>query len=123
MEKGSYICTLLRKSLQVARKGANLSGTYGGMAEWSIAAVLKTVEGHTSGGSNPSSSAFARQSFNDGGLFYAIISPLVITFSSGLRRTLSAFPKTSAYIVLQCGIMFIFLNLAIKSTMLVVQSI
>ena len=30
---------------------------YGGMAEWSNAAVLKTVEGHTSGGSNPSSSA------------------------------------------------------------------
>ena len=30
----------------------------GGMAEWSNAAVLKTVEGHTSGGSNPSSSAF-----------------------------------------------------------------
>ena len=29
----------------------------GGMAEWSNAAVLKTVEGHTSGGSNPSSSA------------------------------------------------------------------
>mgnify|MGYP001228402491 CR=1 FL=1 len=29
----------------------------GGMAEWSIAAVLKTVEGNTSGGSNPSSSA------------------------------------------------------------------
>ena len=27
------------------------------MAEWSIAAVLKTVEGHTSGGSNPSLSA------------------------------------------------------------------
>ncbi len=27
------------------------------MAEWSIAAVLKTVEGYTSGGSNPSSSA------------------------------------------------------------------
>ena len=27
------------------------------MAEWSNAAVLKTVEGHTSGGSNPSSSA------------------------------------------------------------------
>ena len=30
------------------------------MAEWSIAAVLKTVEGHTSGGSNPSLSAKAR---------------------------------------------------------------
>ena len=28
------------------------------MAEWSNAAVLKTVEGHTSGGSNPSFSAF-----------------------------------------------------------------
>ncbi len=27
------------------------------MAEWSIAAVLKTAEGHTSGGSNPSLSA------------------------------------------------------------------
>lgn len=34
------------------------SGSYiGRMAEWSIAAVLKTVEGHTSGGSNPSPSA------------------------------------------------------------------
>ena len=30
---------------------------YGEVAEWSIAAVLKTVEGHTSGGSNPSLSA------------------------------------------------------------------
>jgi hypothetical protein len=28
------------------------------MAEWSIAAVLKTVEGQTSGGSNPSLSAY-----------------------------------------------------------------
>lgn len=39
-EKRSYICT---------RNGE--------MAEWSNAAVLKTVEGHTSGGSNPSFSA------------------------------------------------------------------
>ena len=31
--------------------------TIGEMAEWSIAAVLKTVEGHTSGGPNPSLSA------------------------------------------------------------------
>ncbi len=30
---------------------------YGEMAEWSIAAVLKTAEGNTSGGSNPSLSA------------------------------------------------------------------
>ena len=29
----------------------------GEVAEWSIAAVLKTVEGNTSGGSNPSLSA------------------------------------------------------------------
>ncbi len=31
--------------------------SFGEVAEWSIAAVLKTVEGHTSGGSNPSLSA------------------------------------------------------------------
>lgn len=30
---------------------------YGEMAEWSIAVVLKTIEGNTSGGSNPSFSA------------------------------------------------------------------
>ena len=30
---------------------------FGEMAEWSIAAVLKTVEGNTYGGSNPSLSA------------------------------------------------------------------
>ena len=40
VQKGMYIC--------------NLTGE---MAEWSNAAVLKTVEGHTSGGSNPSFSA------------------------------------------------------------------
>ena len=34
-----------------------ISFFFGEMAEWSIAAVLKTVEGHTSGGSNPSLSA------------------------------------------------------------------
>ena len=33
----------------------------GEMAEWSNAAVLKTVEGHTSGGSNPSFSAVKNQ--------------------------------------------------------------
>ena len=39
----------------------------GEMAEWSIAAVLKTVEGHTSGGSNPSLSA--KQAASQGLLF------------------------------------------------------
>ena len=41
-----------------AKKNKSIFATVkGGMAEWSNAAVLKTVEGHTSGGSNPSSSA------------------------------------------------------------------
>ena len=34
-----------------------ICNSFGEMAEWSNAAVLKTVEGHTSGGSNPSFSA------------------------------------------------------------------
>ncbi len=34
-----------------------ICNSIGEMAEWSNAAVLKTVEGHTSGGSNPSFSA------------------------------------------------------------------
>ena len=37
--------------------GAKPSGLSGGMAEWSKAAVLKTVEPQGSGGSNPSPSA------------------------------------------------------------------
>ena len=37
------------------------------MAEWSIAAVLKTVEGNTSGGSNPSLSAKMKQIFDNQG--------------------------------------------------------
>ena len=39
----------------------------GEMAEWSNAAVLKTVEGHTSGGSNPS--------------FSAIVIPIILKYS------------------------------------------
>ena len=39
----------------------------GEMAERSNAAVLKTVDCHRSGGSNPSLSAFAHQSFSVGG--------------------------------------------------------
>ena len=48
MEKAFYICT---------RNQGNLVSAHGEMAEWSIAAVLKTVEGNTSGGSTPSFSA------------------------------------------------------------------
>ena len=36
----------------------------GEVAEWSIAAVLKTVEGYTSGGSNPSLSAVSLSNFS-----------------------------------------------------------
>ena len=40
------------------------------MAEWSNAAVLKTVEGHTSGGSNPSFSAQIRRCCKASPFFY-----------------------------------------------------
>jgi hypothetical protein len=41
----------------LVQKGMYICNRTGEMAEWSNAAVLKTVEGHTSGGSNPSFSA------------------------------------------------------------------
>lgn len=44
--------------------------TLGEMAEWSNAAVLKTVEGHTSGGSNPSFSAKETRNESYGFLFF-----------------------------------------------------
>tara|TARA_R100000306_G_scaffold8677_2_gene12173 strand:+ start:48835 stop:49044 length:210 start_codon:yes stop_codon:yes gene_type:complete len=45
----------------------------GEMAEWSNAAVLKTVEGHTSGGSNPSFSAKETRNGNVAGfVFYGV---------------------------------------------------
>ena len=43
--------------MQRFQQKALLKGSFGEVAEWSIAAVLKTVEGQTSGGSNPSLSA------------------------------------------------------------------
>ena len=45
------------KSFSKTKKGFIFALAKGEMAEWSNAAVLKTVEGHTSGGSNPSFSA------------------------------------------------------------------
>ena len=44
-------------NLKEIKKGSIFATAKGEMAEWSNAAVLKTVEGHTSGGSNPSFSA------------------------------------------------------------------
>ena len=43
-------------SAHAAQAGSKES-VFGGVAEWSIAAVLKTVEAQASGGSNPSPSA------------------------------------------------------------------
>ena len=45
------------KSLSKTKKGFIFAHAKGEMAEWSNALVLKTSEGHTSGGSNPSFSA------------------------------------------------------------------
>ncbi len=45
------------------KKDSIFATAIGEMAEWSNAAVLKTVEGHTSGGSNPSFSAKRSQVF------------------------------------------------------------
>jgi hypothetical protein len=45
--------------LTISDRNGKYIGSYddGGMAEWSKAAVLKTVEGNTSVGSNPTPSA------------------------------------------------------------------
>ena len=58
--KRVYAKSVSRVRISVTPQASHGSKTYffGEMAEWSIAAVLKTVEGHTSGGSNPSLSAF-----------------------------------------------------------------
>lgn len=48
---------MFKKTLKLFQKDLFLPGVPGEMAEWSIAAVLKTVEANTSGGSNPSLSA------------------------------------------------------------------
>ena len=52
IEKGFYICIRIQ---------GIPDETLGEMAEWSNALVLKTSEGHTSGGSNPSFSAKTAQ--------------------------------------------------------------
>ena len=60
----------------------------GEMAEWSNAAVLKTVEGHTSGGSNPSFSAttipitLKKQCFRDFLFLYCTVFVRLLYFES-----------------------------------------
>ena len=48
---------VLKKILSIQKKVLPLQPDFGEMAEWSIAAVLKTVDCNRSGGSNPSLSA------------------------------------------------------------------
>ncbi len=57
IKKRYYICPHLRDVTSLRRASPPRGKNNGEMAEWSNAAVLKTVEGHTSGGSNPSFSA------------------------------------------------------------------
>ena len=68
------------------------------MAEWSIAAVLKTVELRGSGGSNPSLSAtkiFAKATIRKDGRFYFVVARLNLfskstsKIKSSLREQLS----------------------------------
>ena len=49
--------TFLKKGICEIKKKLTFATALGEMAEWSIAVVLKTIEGNTSGGSNPSLSA------------------------------------------------------------------
>ena len=60
----------------------------GEMAEWSIAAVLKTVELRGSGGSNPSLSA-TRKDFTEGCDFYH--NPFSLKFGRWQMNLLSPF--------------------------------
>ena len=56
-EKSIFLLRNSEKLVIFARAIRKTPDSPGEMAEWSNAAVLKTVEGHTSGGSNPSFSA------------------------------------------------------------------
>ena len=56
-EKMIKIYENLDQFFEAKKNKSIFASVKGGMAEWSNAAVLKTVEGHTSGGSNPSFSA------------------------------------------------------------------
>ena len=59
----------------------------GGMAEWSNAAVLKTVEGHTSGGSNPSPSAIKPPKVADlWGFFHSPKTPSLLERFGGMKK-------------------------------------
>src|SRR5690606_10197117 len=101
-QKAFYICT---------RNKGNLLSTQGEMAEWSIAAVLKTVEGNTSGGSNPSFSAERPVNTLFTGFF---ISGGIIR---GIRRVILAFHFPGILNIVEdecCRFITIFFQLQIK---------
>lgn len=77
MSPGSQVL-LSKKDKIFWYSGFSIIFVPGEMAEWSIAAVLKTVEGNTSGGSNPSLSA-TKQIPAKAGFF--VYSPSVFTYS------------------------------------------
>ena len=58
----NFVC-IWKSLLYLHPLSSNVSIFIGGMAEWSIAAVLKTVDCYRSGGSNPSSSAYKTSNF------------------------------------------------------------
>ena len=62
----------------------------GEVAEWSIAAVLKTVEGYTSGGSNPSLSADDSMAPLSRGIFYARTRAELARSGCGKQKTKTA---------------------------------
>lgn len=74
---------LLQSQLEINRYIQSLKGK---MAEWSIATVLKTVEGNTSGGSNPSLSA--KKQLNAAFFFFNRLGSLP-NFLAGVRIPLS----------------------------------
>ena len=62
IEDYGYLCSRSAKEAQVLRQFAATNSSTGGMAERLNALVLKTSVPRGTGGSNPSSSAFARRS-------------------------------------------------------------
>ena len=70
----------------------------GEMAEWSIAAVLKTVELRGSGGSNPSLSAKKRKEFREGAPFLFLRRHRAFLFRNMLLKRLLLLPRTGALI-------------------------
>ena len=70
----------------------------GEMAEWSIAAVLKTVEGNTSGGSNPSLSAKKKETTSVLFPFFISLNLKGYSREQSVSSAIQKFPVTSAVI-------------------------